>query len=176
MEAARALWSSYKHAYTGKFLGGITPIGAIAFTSDVYGGRITDTKLTEVCGLLDLIEHMDAIVADRGFLINDLLSGKGAKCIYPNFKFRNQTQFDPDEVLETAQQANLRIHVERAFGRMKNFHWLSKQLKLAQLDLAGSVFGVVAMLTNFYTPLVGLEDKDEMDGLGEMDGHVMGDV
>jgi hypothetical protein len=85
--------------------------------------------------------------------------------MYPNFKFRSQAQFDPDEFLETAQRANLRIHVEHAFGRMKNFHWLSKKLKLCQLDLAGSVFGVVAMLTNFYTPLVGLEDKDEMDGL-----------
>ena len=39
--------------------------------------------------------------------------------MYPNFKFRSQAQFDPDEVLETAQQANLRIHVERAFGRLK---------------------------------------------------------
>ena len=65
VEVARAMWSNYNHNYTGKFLGAITPIGGFAFTSDVYGGRITDTKLTEVCGFLDLIEHMDAVVADR---------------------------------------------------------------------------------------------------------------
>jgi hypothetical protein len=156
-------------------LAGITPIGALAFTSDVYGGRITDTKLTEVCGFLDLIEEMDCIIADRGFLINDMLNRKGARCLYPNFKFHNQTQFDPDEVLETAQQANLRIHVERAFGRMKTFHWLSKQLKLNQLDLAGSIFHIVAMMTNFYTPLVGMEDTDEMDRL-DGSGDVPDDV
>ena len=80
LEAARAQFSHYKHGYTGKFLGGITPIGAFAYASDVYGGRITDPTLVEVSGLLDLIEKDDCIVADRGFLINDMLSKLGAQC------------------------------------------------------------------------------------------------
>ena len=77
---------------------------------------------------------------------------------------KDRAQFSPDEVLETARQANLRIHVERAFGRMKNFHFLSKKVKINQMDLIGSVFHVVAMLTNFMAPLVGNEDKGTGDG------------
>ena len=35
--------------------------------SQLYGGRITDAQLTILCGIIDLIESGDEILADKGF-------------------------------------------------------------------------------------------------------------
>ena len=56
-----------------KFLIGITPHGVPSFISDVYGGRISDKELVKRSGLCSLLEEGDSIMADRGFLIEDLL-------------------------------------------------------------------------------------------------------
>ena len=56
--------------------------------------------------------------------------------------------------MDTARQANLRIHVERAFARVKKYRYLSQMQKIATCDMLGSVFYVVAMMTNFNLPLV----------------------
>ena len=45
----------------------------MCFISDLYGGNISDKKLTAECGILKLIESGDAIMADRGFTIEDYL-------------------------------------------------------------------------------------------------------
>ena len=35
--------------------------------SQLYGGRITDSQLTLLCGIIDLVEHGDEFLADKGF-------------------------------------------------------------------------------------------------------------
>ena len=35
--------------------------------SQLYGGRITDSQLTILCGLIDLLESGDEVLADKGF-------------------------------------------------------------------------------------------------------------
>ena len=57
-----------------KVLIGITPSGVISFVSQTYEGSISDRKLVEQSGLLKMLEPGDEIVADKGFLILDLLA------------------------------------------------------------------------------------------------------
>ena len=65
-------YSSYKNHNTYKDLIGISPGGAIVFVSKLFPGSISDKKLTERSGLLELVENGDSIMADRGFDIQDI--------------------------------------------------------------------------------------------------------
>ena len=56
-------WSSYKHHHTFKGLIGISLTGACIFVSNLYTGGISDQQLTRCCGLLDLIESGDSVMA-----------------------------------------------------------------------------------------------------------------
>ena len=62
-------FSSYKNRNTIKILVGIMPSGVVTFVSSTYEGSISDRKLVEVSGLLDLLERGDEIMADKGFQI-----------------------------------------------------------------------------------------------------------
>ena len=45
-------WSSYKHKNTVKTMVGCTPRGAISYTSDCYGGSVSDRQIIEDSKLL----------------------------------------------------------------------------------------------------------------------------
>ena len=78
-------WSNYKHHNTLKVLVGISPTGAVLFLSRAFGGRVSDKVITQKSVFLDLIEHGDQILADRGFLINEELASRGATIAMPSF-------------------------------------------------------------------------------------------
>ena len=59
--------------YTVKFLIGIAPNGAVVFVSAGYPGNTSDKQITIASGVLDNLETGDGIMADKGFLIDDLL-------------------------------------------------------------------------------------------------------
>ena len=96
-------WSSYKHHNTAKFLIGCTPNSCVSFISPLYVGSISDVELTRVSGLLNCIEDKPgiSIMADRGFTIKDMLPAS--------------------DVSEGRKIASVRIHLERAIGRIKTF-------------------------------------------------------
>ena len=60
-------FSSYKHHNTFNGLIGICPTEAVTFISQLYVGSISDQALTCDCGILELIEPGDSIMADKGF-------------------------------------------------------------------------------------------------------------
>ena len=122
-KAQQLTFSSYKNHNTFKAIVCITPSGAISFVSKLYGGSISDRQLTEKCGILDLLEPGDSIMADKGFTIADLTEQRGVTLNIPPFKHDNQ--FTERELLTTRRIASLRIHVERAIGRIKNFKILN---------------------------------------------------
>ena len=69
-------FSSYKNHNTAKGLLGISPSGYPSSVSSLYVRRISDKKITKDCGILDLLEPGDQIMADRGFdIADDLPSG-----------------------------------------------------------------------------------------------------
>ena len=101
-------------------------------------------------GLLDLLEPGDSVMADQGFTIADLLDTRGVTLNIPPMKINEQ--FSEKELTTTHRIATLRIHVERAIGRIKNFKILS-DLSNSMARVADQMFYVRAMLSNFHGPL-----------------------
>ena len=153
-EAQQLTFSSYKNSNTLKALVGIVPKGAISFVSTLYGGSISDKELTDRSGLINKLKHGDAIMADRGFNIQEMLASKGVRVNLPPF-MNESGQFEEHELLETRRIASLRIHAERAMERIKNYHILDFiPITLCRGGKIDMIFFVCAMLTNFLPPLV----------------------
>ena len=138
-ELQQMTFSSYKNDNTYKVLIGISPGGAITFISKLYPGSISDQMLTRKSGLLDLLEKGDSVMADRGFNIQDDLTPLGVKVNIPPF-LKGKTQLEPDELVETRRIASLRIHVEHAMERIKNYHIFDRTLPSSLTDIAEDTF------------------------------------
>ena len=68
------LFSTYKNHTTLKGLVGISPGGAVTFTSELYKGSISDREIVKRSGFLNLpFDDQDCIMANKGFTIQDLL-------------------------------------------------------------------------------------------------------
>ncbi len=74
--------------------------------------------MTRQCGLLDLIESGDSVMADQGFDISRGLLVRGCRLNMPPFV--KGGRLSKCSVLKTRKIASLRIHVERAIGRIKS--------------------------------------------------------
>ncbi|XP_078331887.1 uncharacterized protein LOC144625315 [Crassostrea virginica] len=146
-------FSNYKHHATVKFLVGISPSGVITFVSEGWPGKTSDRHLTENCGLLNLLESGDSVMADKGFTIADLLEKQQCFLNIPPFR-GSANQFSTDDIYRTQEIAQLRIHVERSIGRVKNFHILEGVVPLSIVPLISKIFQVCCWLTNFDYPLV----------------------
>ena len=151
-ELQHMTYSSYKNHNTYKCLIRISPGGAVTFVSKLFPGSITDRKLTNKSGLLDLVERGDSIMADRGFDIQDDLTPLGVKVNTPPF-MKGKQQLDCTEMMETRRIASLRIHVEREMERIKNYHIFDRVIPATLTNVAEQMFFVCAVLTNFLPPL-----------------------
>ena len=116
-ELQKMTFSSYKNHNTYKALIGISPNGAITFVSELFSGAITDKELTKRSGILELLESGDSVMADKGFDIAEYLIPLGVKLNIPPF-LRRKEQFSHNKLVEIRRIASLRIHVERAIGRI----------------------------------------------------------
>lgn len=152
MLAQSETWSSYKHHNTYKILVGVSPNGTVTFISDLWGGRVSDKVITKESGVLNFLQPGDNVMCDRGFEIKDILPA-GVTLNIPPFKL-NRNQLSAKEVEDTLKIACVRIHVERAIGRIKNYHILDGIMPLSLKHIANQIFTVVSFLTNFLPPLV----------------------
>ncbi|XP_062598414.1 uncharacterized protein LOC134259831 [Saccostrea cucullata] len=141
-------YSNYKSHTTFKGLIGITPHGAVCFVSRLFTGNISDKDVTQRSGILDLLEQGDDVMVDKGFLIQDLLDSVGAHLIIPPF-LGSKVKFSKDEVSKTQQIARLRIHVERAIRRCKEYHIFDNVLPLSVAGTVNQIWSVCCLLTNF---------------------------
>ncbi|XP_054931856.1 uncharacterized protein [Dermacentor andersoni] len=120
-------WSQYKSSNTAKYLIGICPQGVITFISDGWGGRTPDKHITEHCGILDHLSHGDVVLADRGFDIADSVGLYCAKLHIPAFT-KGKRQLSAVDVEATRNIANVRIHVERVIGLVRNKYVIMKSV------------------------------------------------
>ena len=76
-------------------------------------------------------------MADKGFVIQDLLNPLGCKGILPSV-LSNKKQFSKSDLHESKKKKihNLRVYVERAIRRVKEFHYFHKVIPL---NFAGSI-------------------------------------
>lgn len=148
-------WSNYKHHNTAKFLIACTPNGCVSFISPLYVGSISDVELTRMSGFLESLQGKSgiSIMADRGFTIKDMLQDVGVQLNIPPF-MEGRQRLPAKEVQEGRQIAAVRIHVERAIGRIKTFSILKQTLPISLARLSNQIVCVCAYLSNFKPVLV----------------------
>lgn len=146
------MYSSYKSHTTYKGNIVIAPSGEIIHVSALFEGSISDKELVRQSGLLPLLEPGDEILADKGFVIQDLLEPIGCKVAMPAF-LRSKGQFSKKELIESKQIHNLRVHVERAIRRVKEFHYFDRVVPLIVAGSINQIWTVACLVTNFQGPL-----------------------
>ena len=99
------------------------------------------------------LEPGDEVMADKGFMIQDLLIPCGVRLNIPPF-LQNKMQMSASDVFLTKKIAHLRVHVERSIGRVKEFKILQGTLPASMWDSINDVIYVCCMLINFGPPLV----------------------
>ena len=143
---------------------GCTPNGAISFASPLYVGSISDVELTRVSGFVECLHDKGgvSIMADHGFTIKDQLAVHDVSLNMPPF-MEGRAQLPTDEVSRGRKIASLRVHVERAIGRIKHFGILKATLPLSMARIADQIVTVCAYLVNFQPVLIPPQSVDLSD-------------
>ena len=92
-------------------------------------------------------------MADRGFTIKDMLDDIGVKLNIPPF-MKGRKKLPASEVSEGRKIASVRIHVERAIGRIKSFQILKHTISITLAGLSNQIVTICAFLSNFKPVLV----------------------
>jgi len=145
-----ATWSNYKNRNTLKVMVGISPRGDISYISEVYGGATSDRQIVERSKLLKPghFEKGDSIMADRGFIVQDLFCLKNVHVNIPTV-MRNMVQLPQEKVIQDRRIASKRVHVERMIGFAKTFRILKEELHHSYIPLGGQILFVCLALQNF---------------------------
>ncbi len=150
MDKAKMTYSAYRGMYSFKVLIGVAPNGVITFCSSLFPGSVSDKAITLQSGLLDHLKAGDMVMADKGFLISDIVPEGVSVNIPP---FLNNGKFTESEVRATREVARNRIHVERANACIKDF----KILQVIPSHLRSSANVLVQLccaLVNLQQPLI----------------------
>lgn len=147
------LFSSYKNHTTLKGLIGIAPNGAVTFISQLYTGSISDREIVIRSGFLaQEFSEGDSVMADKGFSIQDLLP-LGTSLNIPPFLGQLE-QMSAENVIRTQQIASVRIHVERAINRIKNYKIWNGVIPLSLFGLVNQMWSICSFLSNLQDPLI----------------------
>ena len=123
--------------------------------SRLYVGSISDIELTRISGYLTTLQDKPgiAIMADRRFTIRDMLQDLGVDLNIAPF-MEGRSQLPASEVKSGWTIASLRVHVERAIRRIKNYGTLQGTFPITLARLANKIVCVCAYLSNFQPALV----------------------
>ena len=123
--------------------------------SELFTGSISNWEIFQESGLLNMLRTLPSgksIMADKGFDVEDLLAPTGLRVNIPPLK--GVQQLCGTDVLRTQHIARVRIHVECAIARVKNFCILDKIIPLSQMGLINQIWTVCCLLTNLQPPLL----------------------
>ena len=115
MSQQNATYSSYRGI---KVLTGVALNGVLTCVSNLYPGSISDKSFVQQSGLLNHFVAGDLILADKGFLIQDIVPNGVSVNIPP---FLEHGIFTESEAKVTKSTARCHILVERANARLKDF-------------------------------------------------------
>ena len=90
-------------------------------------------------------------MADKGFTIDDLLP-LGVTLNIPHILGSNN-QMTAQDVIKTGEIASVRIHVERAINKIKNFHSWDSVVPLSLFGVVNQTWSVCTFLCNIQDPL-----------------------
>ena len=86
---------------------------------NLFAGRTSGKKITNDSGILNLLEPGDELMVDLGFDIGDDLPTGVTLNILPFLD--GKPQLSVEEKNLTRKIASVRVHVERAIARIKNY-------------------------------------------------------
>lgn len=128
-------------------------MGAVNFISDGFVGSISDREIVIRSGFLDKVENGDAVLADRGFEISNLLESKGVAINIPPL-LKGKEQLSDFEVMKTRIIANKRILIENINCRAKKNKILITPIQRTLWPYANKIIYICFALVNFYKPIV----------------------
>ena len=99
-------------------------------------------------------EKHDAIMADRGIMVQDLFASMDVQVNTPT-TMKGKNQLNAETVVKDRRIASKRIHVERIIGYAKTFKILKRPLPNDKFLLADRIIHVCFLLTNFRNNIVG---------------------
>lgn len=148
------LYLHYKGGYTLKWLVGIIPNGMIAFISEPYGGRNSDSHIMRDSGFLAHVARGDLILSDNGFpSVVTTVEDHGAVLVMLPFN-KCGGQLSAEDMASTFIVAQVRIHVERVIERIKIYQVLSNRIPLSLIPHIDKVTKVCAALVNLQSPII----------------------
>ena len=83
MSHQSATYSTYRGMNSFKVLIGVAPNAVITFVSNLYPGSTSDKEIVRNSGLLNQMESGDLYLADKGFLIQDIVPKRVSVSIPP---------------------------------------------------------------------------------------------
>ena len=87
-------------------------------------------------------------MADKGFIIQDLLTPLNCGVVMPSF-LSSKKSFSKRDLQESKNIHNVRVHVERAIRRVKEFHYFDKAIPLTVAGIINRMWTVACLITNF---------------------------
>ncbi|XP_042145172.1 uncharacterized protein LOC121835246 [Ixodes scapularis] len=157
-----ASFLSYKSTNTFNGLIGIFPDGTVTCASQLFLGSMSDKECVRQSGFLKLpFDEKDSVMADKGFLISDLLEEINVKLNIP--PFLGQGTFTEAQAKETENIASLRIHVKRRIQRVKSFHIFERFIPLSLGPVVNEMWAICTVLSNFQNPLLRQHDAGNGD-------------
>lgn len=148
-----ATYSQYKSTRTAKFMIGVTPAGLISFRSKAYSGKSSDKFIFNAEKLIEqLYPHLDEVMVDKGFMIENELSSKGIKLHRPPFMKNNR--LSPSEAYLNETIAKARVHVDRIMQRIKTFAIFQDTLEVYMLGYTDEMMSIVCGIVNLTKPIL----------------------
>ena len=117
--------------------------------------RLSDREIVECSGFLNPpppFSKGNSIMADKGFTIEDIFP-LGISLNTPLFLGMSD-QMSAEDVVKTQDIASLRIHVERATNKVKNFSIFEGVIPLSQFGIVNQMWCVCAILRNMQDPII----------------------
>lgn len=148
----RATYSQYKSSNTFKLLISMSPILHFNFVSKLYSGRISDKEVVNASGFLEKLQPGDAVMADKGFNIQDLLALHQTLLIAPPMMRKNNVSARASTA--TRRVATARVHIERIIKRLKAFNFLTGVIPLTCKPYISSAVTVCAALVNLQPGII----------------------
>lgn len=152
-------YSHYKGNHTIKSMIGISPDGLICFLSNVYGGRASDKIIFNESDILNKCIEGDAIMVDKGFLIDAECAEKGIKLHRHPF-LGKQKQLSVEDGFQNSEIARARVHVERAIQRIKIFKIFPTKVPWIYLQKIDNIMTIICGIVNITKPII--SDKKDL--------------
>ena len=150
MQNQKLTFSSYKHFNSLKTIIAVAPNADCVFCSEFYPGAISDKEIFKHCGIINQLQAGDLILADKGFLIADLVPTGVSVNIPP---FLTKKQFTQAQITATRNIARARIHIERLNSRLKRYRIL-QLIPQSLFKKSSMILQTCAGLINFQNPLL----------------------